>query len=170
MWNHVIFSRRLGILSWLHGSCVNLTKRATEINMVASCLIYISGERKRVNFFFSDDKAIWAKTLVGRNVLWVTVSRDWFGTSRLGPTPANWLAVWSHSQKSWVETILHPGKWTAGTWKSPVWKRKIIFHPPTWLWVPNVNFPGCKWYRLELNLRPLPSASRIQLFNSSGIL
>ena len=44
----------------------------------------------------------------------------------------------------WGQRSLHPRQLTAGAagtrFSHPEMKRKIIFHPPAWLWVQNVSF------------------------------
>ena len=49
--------------------------------------------------------------------------------------------------------LVHPGRLTAGTYKSPILERNMIWTKPPWGHVPAVNLPGCKllkyqWYFL----------------------
>lgn len=62
---------------------------------------------------------------------------------------------------SWWIFQLHPWKSTAGSPKNHLkLKRNKIFWPkPFWLWVPNVNCPGCKQSNDDPNANPPPSGN-----------
>ena len=79
---------------------------------------------------------------------------------------------------SWWLFQLHPWKLTAGSPKNllELKRTKIIWPKPLWLWVPNINCPGCKSSNADPNANSPPPPSGNEAYfiriieNSPGCL